>query len=63
MLIIRFFANPQNGGGDDFGGSCTVDATGNVFLVGKTSSNTGTAIATMGAHQSFYGGGPYDGFW
>ena len=36
--------------------SCATDATGNVYLAGYTNSNTGTIIATVGAHQAVYGG-------
>jgi hypothetical protein len=43
------------GGNDyDYGGPCTVDASGNVFLAGSTMSLN--AIATLGAHQTIHGG-------
>ncbi len=42
--------------GEDRGSSCITDAAGNVYMVGFTSSNSG--IATAGAHQTVYGGGP-----
>ena len=46
-------------GGDswDTGTSCSVDASGNVYLAGvTTSTNIGTAIATAGSHQTIFGG-------
>ncbi len=46
----------------DSGNSCAVDATGNVYLAGRTNSgSTGIAVATTGSHQSTIGGG-YDAF-
>lgn len=44
--------------GDDRGHSCDIDASGNLYLCGQTSSNN---IAT-GGHQNTYGGGTYDGY-
>jgi len=42
--------------GEERGNSCITDAAGNVYMVGFTSSNSG--IATVGAHQTLYAGGP-----
>jgi len=42
--------------GEDRGSSCITDAAGNVYMVGFTSSNSD--IATAGAHQTVYAGGP-----
>ena len=42
--------------GEERGNSCITDATGNVYMVGFTSSNSD--IATAGAHQTLYAGGP-----
>jgi hypothetical protein len=39
-----------------------IDASGNVYMVGNTSSNTPLVIATAGAHQSTYGGGADNGY-
>lgn len=39
-----------------------VDASGNVYMVGNTSSNTPLVIATSGSHQSSYGGGADNGY-
>jgi hypothetical protein len=59
---VRQWGTYYGGGANDRGYSCTTDAAGNVYLAGETVSNTGTAIATVGAHQSAYGGGIYDAF-
>ena len=42
--------------GEDRGNSCITDASGNVYMVGYTSSTSD--IATAGAHQSVHAGGP-----
>ncbi|MEY4571291.1 MAG: hypothetical protein RLZ10_484 [Bacteroidota bacterium] len=42
--------------GEERGSSCITDAAGNVYMVGFTSSNSD--IATAGAHQTVYAGGP-----
>jgi len=42
--------------GEDRGQACITDAAGNVYMVGFTSSNSD--IATAGAHQTVYAGGP-----
>jgi len=48
--------------GDEYGYSCYVEGTGDLYLAGTTQSNTGTVIATVGSHQLTYGGGLSDGF-
>lgn len=40
----------------DYGRYCATDDFGNVFLVGETTSSTGTAIASAGSHQELSGG-------
>ena len=58
---VRQWGTYYGGIGEDRGYSCAVDATSNVYLAGRTSSSV-SAIATLGSHQSAYGGGTYDGF-
>jgi hypothetical protein len=42
---------------------CTTDASGNIFIVGETESNTPSdSIATIGSHQPVHGGGSLDAF-
>ncbi len=59
---IRQWGTYYGGTGIDNGKSCSSDATGNVYISGVTSSNTGTIMATTGAHQSVFGGGTNDAF-
>ena len=48
------------GSGDDQGGGISIDGSGNVYMIGYTSSSTG--IATTGSYQSSYAGGGSDVF-
>ncbi|HRN40574.1 MAG TPA: T9SS type A sorting domain-containing protein, partial [Vicingus sp.] len=59
-LGVRQWGTYYGGTGEDTGASKAVDASGNVYLIGSTSSTTG--ISTVGAHQSTYGGGGRDAF-
>jgi hypothetical protein len=48
--------------GEDLAKSCITDASGNVYMVGYTSSAAGSnLLATLGAHQSLHAGGPTSG--
>jgi len=60
--VTRLWGTYYGGVGEEDTRSCTSDPYGNVFLAGETASSLGTMIATVGSHQSSYGGGPYDGF-
>jgi hypothetical protein len=55
--VTRLWGTYYGGTGIDYGYSCATDASGNVYMVGNTESNTGTVIATVGAHQTSNGGG------
>lgn len=56
-----YFGGPFNGGSaNETGISCATDASGNIYMVGKTPSNSG--IATVGAHQTASGTQFFDAF-
>jgi len=59
---LRQWGSYYGGAGDDRGWSCATDGSGNVYLSGYTDSDVGTPIATVGSHQSTYGGGIYNAF-
>lgn len=48
---IRQWGTFYGGAGNDTGGECAVDASGNVYFTGNTAGSTGTSIATAGSHQ------------
>ncbi|MBK9147303.1 MAG: T9SS type A sorting domain-containing protein [Flavobacteriales bacterium] len=56
---VRLWATYYGGTGHDRGLHCEVDAVGNVYLCGQTSS---TSAMASGGHQDAYGGGMDDAF-
>lgn len=52
---VRIWGTYYGGAGSESGRSCTVDGSGNLYMVGQTLSTN--AIATTGAHQSILAGG------
>ncbi len=57
---IRQWGTYYGGAGDDGIYYLGVDLGGNIYFSGSTNTSTGTAIASMGCHQSVYGGGTND---
>ena len=53
---VRQWGTYYGGTGADYGYSCRVDASGNVFLAGYTTTGTSALIAPAGGHQTTYGG-------
>lgn len=54
---VRIWGTYYGGGGGDSALNNAVDANGNIWIGGTTSSTNGISIATVGSHQSIYGGG------
>ncbi len=58
----RLWGTYYGGIGSEYWAVCSTDQSGNVYLTGRSSSSTGTVIASSGSQQSIYGGGVYDAF-
>lgn len=54
---VRLWGTYYGGTGDDNGYACATDKQGNVYMVGYTTTSSGTIIATAGSYQSTFGGG------
>jgi hypothetical protein len=68
-FIVKFTKNGARAWGTYYGGSgveegnsCATDAYGNFYIVGGTSTSSGTSIATPGSFQSVYGTGSQDAY-
>ena len=59
---IRQWGTYYGGTGDEEGLSCATDASGNIYMAGNTDTPSGTSIASLGSHQSSFGGGNIDAF-
>ncbi|MFO0355914.1 MAG: SBBP repeat-containing protein [Sphingobacteriaceae bacterium] len=57
---VRQWGTQYGGSGTDMAYDCDIDAAGNVYMAGKTSSSF--SIGTIGSHQPNFGGGPQDAF-
>ncbi len=58
----RLWGTYYGGTGSEYYCTNLVDPSGNLYLVGTTSTATGTVMASPGSHQAVYGGGESDGF-
>ena len=58
---IRQWATYYGGSATDGAQTCTHDGLGFLYVCGSTTSS-GSVMATPGAHQASFGGGPSDGF-
>ena len=56
----RQWGTYYGGSGDEYIYYCAVDASGDIYFTGSTSTSSGTAITSVGCHQAIFGGGPSD---
>ena len=66
-FLVKFNSNGVRQWGTYYGNleetfSCCTDAIGNVFIAGRSGTNSGTLVASAGSHQNTYGGGSTDAF-
>lgn len=54
--VTRVWGTYYGGSSDEYGSACSTDASGNVYMSGRSDSNTGDVIATSGSHQQTSGG-------
>jgi uncharacterized repeat protein (TIGR01451 family) len=59
--VVRVWGTYYGGAGGDYGYSCAVDGSGNVFLAGATTSGLGGGIISSGGHQMTHGSGSPSG--
>jgi hypothetical protein len=59
---IRQWGSYYGGLLDDYGYGIAKDASGNIFVAGKSNSTDGNSIATDGSYQNTFGGGNFDAF-
>ncbi|MEO5644613.1 MAG: T9SS type A sorting domain-containing protein [Bacteroidia bacterium] len=52
----RFWGTYYGGTGTEYAYACKVDASGNVYLSGQSSTTAGTTVATAGSYQPTIGG-------
>lgn len=58
----RLWCTYYGGSGSDWMFNCAIDASGDLYISGTTSTPSVGVISTPGSHQVNYGGGNYDAF-
>jgi len=58
----KLYGSYYGGSGEDYIGNIIANSSGEIFIAGSSSTNTGTNIASPGSYQFAYGGGTYDFF-